>query len=850
MGNWTDGPTGSLRRLRAIGVGHESRVGIAMGRSLDLAVALLGTLKAGAAYVPLDPAYPRARLDSMREDAGLVALLTDRDGLGRGEGAGVETICVGDTTGDDGERADLPVHPDAAAYVIYTSGSTGEPRGVVVAHRSVVNHALDAARRFGLEEGDRVLQFASLSFDIAVEEMFPAWASGASVVFRGEEIPPPAEFARWVGAEGITVLDLPTAFWHAWVAGLAESGSRLPERLRLVVVGGEEALPASHATWLRVGGDRVRWINTYGPTEATVVATAFEPAPGEATATLPIGVPIANARVHVLDARLRPLPIGVPGELCIGGAGVARGYLDRPGATAERFVPDPFGTPGARLYRTGDRARWRADGLLEFLGRLDDQVKVRGYRVEPSEVESTLLQMPGIREAAVAARGETLVAYVVPQEGVAIDAASLRRALKDRLPRHLVPSAIVALDGLPMTPSGKVDRTALPRPGRSMIDREVVAPRDDLEGRLVAIWEDVLPARPIGVADDFFDLGGHSLLAIRLLARVESEFGRRLPLASLFRGATIEDLAATLRANGEDDARSPLVTIKPEGAGRPFFCVHPAGGIVYCFQELARRVGDRPFFGLQSAGLDDDHPMPSSLDAMAAAYVEAIRRAQPEGPYHLGGWSLGGLVAFEMARQLVGAGQEVGTVAILDAQAPDPGGYRLPREVEALAGEVAGLGLFDEPADDPLDDALVLAAFGDEMARGFRGGVRGLIEHLRGVDVGERRQLLLRHFGLDRVYHLEAGPGRVGRLMKVLRANLAAGVRYAPSGVYAGRLLVLRAAGRSGSASDPTLGWGRLAADVECRAIPGDHASILAMPGVDALAEALGAELDRTEGRR
>ena len=675
-------------RLRSMGVGAESRVGIAMGRSLDLAVALLGTLKAGAAYVPLDPAYPAARIEFMSDDAGIRLLLTDRDGLSRWGGGAKEVVSVESDRDDpegDGPRDEVRVDPEGSAYVIYTSGSTGMPRGVVVSHRSVVNHSLDAARRFGLGAGDRVLQFASLSFDIAVEEIFPAWSSGASVVFRAEEIPTPAEFARWVGSEGITVLDLPTAFWHAWVSGMAEAGARLPEGLRLVVVGGEEALASSYATWLRIGGDRVRWINTYGPTESTVVATAYEPAAGEMPETLPIGRPIANVQAHVLDCGLRPVPIGVAGELCIGGMGVARGYLNRPGLTAERFVPDPFGEPGSRLYRTGDLARWRADGTLEFRGRIDDQVKVRGFRVEPGEIESALLSLPGVREAAVAARDGVLAAYVVTREGAAFDPSALRRALKDRLPRHLVPTAIVAVDDLPMTPSGKVDRASLPAPDRSTIDRQVVAPRDAVEARLVSLWEDVLPARPIGVTDDFFDLGGHSLLAIRLLARVEAEFGRRLPLSSLLRGTTIEDIAARLR-DDEGGPWSPLVALRPGGSGPAFFCVHAADGFLFPFYDLARRLG-RPFFGVQPFGMDDDGPASASVEEMAARYVDAALATQPEGPYHLGGWSLGGLVAFEMARRLVEAGSEVATVAILDTPAPDPAGLTITPRLRELAEE-------------------------------------------------------------------------------------------------------------------------------------------------------------------
>jgi amino acid adenylation domain-containing protein len=847
------------RRLQAIGVGPEACVGIRMRRSLDLAVAMLGTLKAGAAYLPLDPAYPTARLEYMIADANVRVLLTDTDS--HGEWNGVDVLYAEadhDIENDSIEgRLALRIDPDHPAYVIYTSGSTGVPRGVVVSHRSVVNHALASSRMFGLTSSDRVLQFASLSFDIAVEEIFPAWSSGAAVVFRGDDLLPPVEFSRWIEGEAITVLDLPTAYWHAWTAGLKEADGCLPERLRLVVVGGEEALTEALTTWRELGGDRVRWINTYGPTEATVIATAYEPPAGAIPPTMPIGGPIANVTVHVLDDRLQPQPIGVAGELTIGGAGVARGYLGRPGLTAERFLPDPFGkTPGARLYRTGDLARWRPDGTLEFLGRSDGQVKVRGHRVEPGEVESAILGFTGVREAVVTVRDGSLIAYVVGRSDGEIDINSLRHSLKERLPRHLLPSAIIVLPALPMTPSGKVDRASLPEPDgkNSGSGREIVAPRDEVESRLVAIWEEILSARPIGVTDDFFDLGGHSMLAVRLLARIEENFGRTLRLTSLFRGATIADLATILRASeGPDDRAepgSPLVAIQTRGLGQPFFCVHPAGGIVYCFQELARRLDGQPFYGLQSDGIDDDRPPISRLDEMAARYVEAIRRIQPDGPYHLGGWSLGGLVAFEMARQLSGLGEEVATVALIDTEAPTGTTPEVSPKLRALAEQLTDLEIFDR-SGDPLDDAVLLAAFGDEMAQGLTGGVRGLLAHLRRIAPDARREFLLRHLKLDRVYHLETGPERVSRLLKVLRANLLAGARYAPTTPFAGRLTVFRAADRVGGSSDPAMGWSRLAGEgVTTRTIPGDHYTILATPGVQILADALSAELRASGSNR
>jgi amino acid adenylation domain-containing protein len=855
--------------LRRRGVGPDVRVGLGVERSPELAVGLLGILKAGGAFVPLDPSYPAERLAAMLEDARPAVLLTQGRLRGRWPEGGPEVIALDSEWDSIGRESDrnpaTTATPESLAYVIYTSGSTGRPAGALVTHRGLVNHNVAAARLFGLGPEDRVLQFSSISFDIAVEETFPAWIAGAAVVLRDEDsLLHPAEFAQWIGRERVTVLDLPTAYWHAWVDGLARIGGALPECLRLVVVGGEAASPEAFARWRRIGGDRVRWLNTYGPTEATVIATAYEPpAAGEDPAALPIGRPIANTRAYVLDARLRPVPIGLPGELYIGGAGLARGYLGRPALTAEKFIPSPFGDePGARLFRTGDRVRWRPDGQLEFLGRLDDQVKVRGFRVDPAEVESALLRHPAVRQAAVAAFEDEagdrrLAAYVVADGDPAAEPAELAGFLRERLPHHMVPSTVVRLDSLPLTPSGKVDRRALPAPDRSIAGRGgSVGPRDEVEARLAAIWEEVLDARPVGVADSFFDLGGHSLLAVRLMSRIEEQFGRRLPLATLFRGGTVEDLARLLREPAPKQPATPLVAIQPSGAGRPFFCVHPAGGIVFCFQDLARHLGtDRPFFGLQAPGLDGEREPFTRLEEMAARYIEAIREVQPDGPYHLGGWSLGGLVAFEMAQQLRQGGREVATLALFDVPAPAPDAARKPlppgvaRQLrELVASLVPGTG--DVAGDDPS----LLAEFVAELARGSGRDVRRLLRRLRGLGPDRRRDAILRHFGVGEVYRLdelyrdENGPERVRRLWAVLQANVLAGLRYRPE-QYPGRLTLFVAGDRAaGGPADPTLGWGDLAASgVSAHVIPGDHATILRPPSVRRLADILRAEIEGTD---
>ncbi|HEX6751658.1 MAG TPA: amino acid adenylation domain-containing protein [Longimicrobium sp.] len=570
-------------RLAALGVGPEVRVGVLLERGPELAAALLGVWKAGGAYVPLDPDYPAERIAYILEDSGAAAVLAHGSTLDRLPADGPPVIDVDGILAAEGDGfEDVQVPADALAYVIYTSGSTGRPKGVGVSHRSLVSHNRAAAELFGLTPADRVAQIASIGFDISVEEIFPTWAAGATVVFRPADVPLIGDaFARWMEREGVTILNIPTALWHAWVAEMGDDAA-LPPSLRLVVVGGEKAQAGTLARWRRVAGERARWMNSYGPTEATVTATAWEPEPGAAPSEgeVPIGGPLANTRCLVLDEMLRPAAPGEAGELCLGGLGVARGYLGRAALTAERFVPDPQSVmPGARMYRTGDRVRWRESAevrecgsalgsardertgalahsrtaVLEFLGRLDDQVKVGGFRVEPGEVETVLAEHADVAQAAVVARddgtGRTrLVAYVVPRAGSDADEAALRRWLRGLLPGFMVPSAVVLLDALPLTPHGKVDRRALPAPAALLPVEGDAAPAGDTERTVAEIWSEVLGFGPIPSDADFFDLGGHSLLGMLVLSRIGQRFGVELPVRALFDAPTAAALAARIDA--------------------------------------------------------------------------------------------------------------------------------------------------------------------------------------------------------------------------------------------------------------------------------------------------------------
>ncbi|MEV6931501.1 condensation domain-containing protein [Dactylosporangium sp. NPDC051485] len=519
-----------------VAAGPPAVVGVCLPRGPRAVVAALAAWRAGAAYLPVDPAYPQSRRAFMLADAGAAVVVTE-----------------------DGVRAaGGPPGPMDAAYVIYTSGSTGTPKGVLVPHSALAARVAWMRHGYGIGPDDRVLQFASLSFDTHAEELYPCLSAGGTVRFAppGGELPP--------ADAGVTVLDLPTPFWHRLVDDL--DNVAWPPTLRTVILGADQVDAAAVRAWKARFGDRVRLVNSYGPTETTIIATVADLA-GE-DGRPPIGRPLWHTRVAVCDRDGALVPPGVPGELCVGGDGVAYGYLGHPGRTALAFEPDPDGPPGARRYRTGDRVRWRRDGQLEFLGRLDDQVKVRGFRIEPGEVRAALLALDGVGQAAVVARQDALVAYLVPAAGTpAPDPAALRAALAETLPAHMVPTAFVALAQLPLTVNGKLDRAALPDPVPQAA-AEYVAPRTDAEDLVAGVWAEVLGVDKVGALDDFFDLGGHSLLATRMIARVRAAIDLAVPIRTLFTHRTVaafataveELLIAEIEAMPEETAEQLLAT--------------------------------------------------------------------------------------------------------------------------------------------------------------------------------------------------------------------------------------------------------------------------------------------------
>jgi amino acid adenylation domain-containing protein len=546
--------------LRQNGVGPEMLVGICIERSVEMLVAILGVLKAGGGYLPLDSKYPRERIAFMVEDAGVSIILTQQQlipDLPNERARLVAIDAAWETIAkQSAENLNVPVQAGNLALLLYTSGSTGNPKGVMIEHRSLAHYTSVAATEYKMTAGDRVLQFASLSFDMSAEEIHTTLTSGATLVLRTEDmISTVGDFFRCCEDWKISVLDLPTAYWHELTDGLSSENLQVPAGVRLVIMGGEKALPERVATWQRLVGERVRLVNTYGPTETTVVATMFDlgtPDDPHFRHNVPIGRPIANTTVYILDEFLQPVPAGVAGELHLGGAGIVRGYVNRPDLTASKFIPDTFGgEPGAKLYKTGDVVRYRADGQIEFLGRVDNQIKIRGFRVELDEIESVLRQHARVHDCVVIAHEDKgdkrLVAYVVPTEQSQPVVSELRNSLKTKLPSYMVPAAFEVIDALPLMPSGKINRRALPDPQYvSQPDENFVAPRTPIEEMLATAWREVLKLELIGIHDNFFDLGGHSLLAAKVVSLVRNLLDVEFGMVDVFQAPTIASLAELL----------------------------------------------------------------------------------------------------------------------------------------------------------------------------------------------------------------------------------------------------------------------------------------------------------------
>lgn len=667
-------------RLQACGVAPGVLVGVFVERSLEMVIGLLGVLKAGGAYMPLDPGFPGERLAFMIEDSGAAVLLSTTASVDSAPNHTLPVVLVDSEGGDSPavpESSALMARPEDLAYVIYTSGSTGRPKGVAVPHRALVNMLESMAREPGFTETDVVLSVTTLSFDIAALELYlPLIQGGRIVLASRDEASDGQQLMAKLSSSGATVMQATPATWRL----LIESGWTGATRLKVLC--GGEAMPRELAEGLlpRVGE---LW-NVYGPTETTVWSSA-----GRVSANagpVLIGRPIANTQIWVLGGEYQPMPIGVPGELYIAGAGLADGYWNRASLTSERFVPNPMSDdPGARMYRTGDLARWTADGRLECLGRIDDQVKLRGFRIELGEIETVIAEVEGVSGAVVMVRrgsdgNDRLVAYVAHGANSPVESTVLREQLERRVPAYMVPSIWIAVETFPLTPNGKVNRKALAQLELAPIRdaSSLSAPGTQTEAALAKIWQSVLELPAVGMNENFFMSGGNSLSAVRLMAQIRTSFQVDIGLRTLFERPTVANLAdaidelvtATDAANPEAAGPRSIVPLKADGSRTPLFVIPGHGGDVFCFIELARHINaDQPMLGVQPPGLEGSEPL-RSIPELASYAVRQIRQVQPTGPYLLAGYCAGGTVAFEIANQLVDAGQHVAMLTLFGSAYP------------------------------------------------------------------------------------------------------------------------------------------------------------------------------------
>ncbi|MBK3643113.1 non-ribosomal peptide synthetase [Streptomyces sp. MBT33] len=787
--------------LRAAGAGQDAPVGVLVERSPDMLVALLAVIKSGAAYLPLEPTYPRERLAYLLEDSG-ARLLLGRPELvdSLGLGADVRVVDLGMRL-EDCPAQPVTVLPDDLAYVIYTSGSTGRPKGVLVPHRGLVNFVQDIGRTLELSGDDVLCTVTTISFDASVLELFVPLSVGARlVVVDRETASDGAALAGVLESSAATVLAATPATWHLLLLSGWSGGE-------LQAVSGGEALSPQLARELAPKVSRL-W-NLYGPTETTVYSTLYQvPAEGVAD-VVPVGRPIANTQVYVVDDGMRLVPIGAVGELLIGGAGLTRGYAGRPGLTAERFVPDPFGS-GQRLYRTGDLARRRHDGTLEYIGREDTQVKIRGHRIELGEIEAVLQRHPAVARAAVTTAGDGLARRIigyVSWRGEPDD-VGLRGFLHDRLPQYMVPAELIGLDRMPLTPNGKVDRKQLPAPERAA-SSEPVAPRDSLELRVTSICERVLGRSPVGVRDDFFAAGGNSLTAFELVEAVRRELGVSVPLSTFFRTPTVEGLCAALpKVSGVSEQLLVPLATAPRHIGAPLFLVHPHGGGVSSYMSLARELEGRvTVHGVEAVGYNTDAAPLRTVEEIAERYLDEISRSGADDPLLLAGWSFGGVVAYEMAVQRERAGRPVGALVLLDS--PVPGSADLVGDEDVLSRIGADAGLAADEMSS-LDDNQIIAALVRQSHR-----------------VGRLP---------DRIESTA-----VRRMVEVARANGTAAGRYRPGAAISADVYLLTVSEPHPTLKSPDVdpvAWQALTRGrVHQVPVPGNHHDMVHPPHVGELAE-------------
>ncbi|QSQ26197.1 amino acid adenylation domain-containing protein [Pyxidicoccus parkwayensis] len=819
--------------LRAKGARPGQFVAVVMEKHWAQVVAVLGALQAGTAYIPLDPSQPTERLHYILANAGVRHVLTTASTEARVSWpAGIERLSVdGDTLADvSGEAPSPGIGPESLAYVIYTSGSTGQPKGVMISHRGALNTVIDINERFDVGPGDRVLALSSLGFDLSVYDIFGTLAAGGTLVMP--EAAPTPEPGRWLARlieERVTILNAVPALVELLVEQAEATGARGLGALRLVLMSGDW-IPLTLPDRIRALQPSACPISLGGATEASIWSVIYPIGQVDrAWSSIPYGRPLRNQRVHVLDEALEPCPVWARGMIYLAGVGLAEGYLGDEAKTRAAFVRCP--RTGERLYRTGDLGRWLPSGDVEILGREDFQVKLQGYRVELAEIEAALAQSSEVAAAAVAAVGEArgarrLVGFVVPAKGVELTPARLTELARTRLPEYMVPATFVLLPSLPLTSNGKIDRKALAAwqvDTRPQLQDAPSPARDALEAALVRIWAGLLGVEVVSIHQGFFALGGNSLLALRLMARIERELGVRLPLSVLFEAPTIAHIASALRREQAAVAWSPLVPFVEGGKAAPFFWVHPVGGGVLCFAELSRHLGEeRPVYAFEARGLEGTLAPLERIEAMATLYLEALRKRQPTGPYLLGGWSMGALIALEMAQQLEAQGERTECVVMLDPPAARTLAASSPESPEQLLrmfasdlGRTAGQRLLEDASPGALPAEALFTRFLEEArARG--------------------------------VLPAELGAEQVRRLLGVFSAHIAGLRAYVPR-PYRGPVLLLRAAPQ-GPEDEGVRGWTRLLSALTVQTVPGDHYTMMREPHARTVASVLRSRI-ATEGR-
>jgi len=681
--------------LKMINVNPETLVGICVDRSLMMVIAILGLLKAGCAYVPLDPSYPQERLAFILDDANVEIVITESRFLGMFSETHVNTLCLDRDSEElqkqSGQQVDSPISPKSLAYVIYTSGSTGKPKGVMISHSSLASFVQIAGLALDVNHEDVYLQTASIAYALSVRQLLIPLVNGSTLVIASSaEMHDPLLLFELIRKRKITLMDVVPTFWRSCIKRLSdlpveELKSLMDNSLRRIVSIGEPLLSDLPYEWMTRFGQKEKLVNIFGQTETTGVVATYtipEEVPNRPD-RVPIGQSIPDTRLYILDSNLEPVEGGEQGELCVSNPCLASGYLNHPELTAEKFIPNPFHDGfNERLYRTGDLARIRSDGNIEFLGRGDHQVKIRGQRLEIGEVEAVLREHALVKECVVVAHGDApdekyLTAYVIPVSHKTIRVSELKDFVRTRLPDYMIPTVIVFLEAFPLTPNGKLDRLALPdamamQRGQDFTLNTFVKPYNHIEQTIALIWRDLLKLERVGIQEDYFDLGGHSLMAVQMFARIERDLGVRLPYTTLFHSTTIAQIAqVVMDANEEVTQWSIVVPIQTCGNKPPFFGVHGhEGGVLFWRDLVAQLPKDQPFYGLQAQGVDGiQHPL-TKIPDMAALYIREMRKIQPSGPYYLGGYSLGGEIAFEMAQQLQASGEQVLLLVMFDTRNP------------------------------------------------------------------------------------------------------------------------------------------------------------------------------------